>query len=1397
MHQELERLQMDCNAKEEASKTLSRGVESLKSNLHHAEDAVKRFAQQAEEYKKEMHLQKEASQRDSRDRDQLEADLQLLNQQHQQALNQIIQSRDHMKETVERLDKEKTELFANLSEKEARMTELEEQRTKQDEDAKNLVDELYRRKAEMSNQQRGREEENEEIISLRDELLEMSTIKKELEDANMELMLQANENKANLESLEKELEQLREHSVRMVSLEVKEQLEGSVADLEGQLLLAVQSRNERESEVDKFTTRIHELEVTVERLTANKEQLDLALEDSKEKLQVQDNEESLLLANYEQQIDNLKRDKVSLKQQLQQNTQQYEKTIQELSQSRELDTGTLQKEHQKLIQLKNTKETEVMQLKSEFEELQADLSGTKDMLNSTLENHQQLADILKNKDDDIKNLVQENSYFFKAIEESKSRVKELDETQEKLLETENQLEEAKAKNASLLREVQKLQQDLKEQFERSDVETKTLEVITELEGEVHDLQEMLERKEEEASSLQRVVQEKQKALTKLEETSNNQLTEVNVSLVKIFNLESEIASLKVELSDKDAHLEGISGNLQKSQEQLEITIDAHNTLLMEKDARILDLSKKLADIDDRMKHQEDEFTREINEKNTEMSLLSDKVENIRQELDFRQLNMSEIKAEHGFVIKQKDTQIAKQSERLEQLTRECNSQENGTPSDEDKENRIIEGEVTVKKVPELRSANIEPLQSKHDQMLDTIAQSSLSDNEKHLGNVLQEKEKEITLLKESNQSLTNLLRDKSHAVMGNTMLVDLHKLQMQVRTYEAERSQMMSVLNEKTRECSNLKNEVHRLVKVISAQKSALDKAQEDNKEIKRHIDEPGNDMQKQALQKLSRLIQDKDLEIEALKQKNNSLLQVLQSTAPNNSSDISKVLTDNEEMQKENKMLKEERDQLIVSIHQKHHESLTYYEEVQRLVGVVNEGTCKQADLQQRYNTIYADLDDKERSFSQLALDVEQRDTSIAKFHEQLEARNQSVLELENQLTDLNESLGRLDKQNQELQESVSTSQGQQENDNLSALLRTKEEEISRLKSQIDVLSNTVQASEVPSRSEGLIKAEVAHISTAPPQNEEALTAKNAEINKLRKQLDAQTKALSNKDSAMKAMQDESIHRQEELASLRQQVDLQNQSLLERDAALQLKNHQLQSLTNDTKAKDVELHSLQSQNQTLHVHLQGFQAENATLKTDNQALQHAVRNKDGENRTLQDMSNRLASQIREKEYENGALREKNNTLTRLVQEREKGTAGELQRLLGETEAMQKQALMFQQERDQALLALQRHQADLQAQQNEVNESLITDLFAELGFITEFFSFQWLIYLLHVNISGICSMLISVYLCTHEACIHKVTLPEIMGIHSNGDHYIRVAKPLPCSVCTHACIWNTMPGTWL
>ena len=83
---------------------------------------------------------------------------------------------------------------------------------------------------------------------------------------------------------------------------------------------------------------------------------------------------------------------------------------------------------------------------------------------------------------------------------------------------------------------------------------------------------------------------------------------------------------------------------------------------------------------------------------------------------------------------------------------------------------------------------------------------------------------------------------------------------------------MTSVLGDKTAEASALKKEVVRLMDALSATQGALDKVHKDTYTA----EDEGEDMKKQAIKQLSQLIKEKDMEIGALNQKNNTLLQVV-----------------------------------------------------------------------------------------------------------------------------------------------------------------------------------------------------------------------------------------------------------------------------------------------------------------------------------------------------------------------------------------------------------------------------------------------------------------------------------------------------------------------------------------
>ena len=109
-----------------------------------------------------------------------------------------------------------------------------------------------------------------------------------------------------------------------------------------------------------------------------------------------------------------------------------------------------------------------------------------------------------------------------------------------------------------------------------------------------------------------------------------------------------------------------------------------------------------------------------------------------------------------------------------------------------------------------------------------------------------------------------------------TDLEEMEKLKRENEDYdnalkakEAEKSNMLAVLQEKTRGSSQLKAENARLLQTIS---DLQDKLTKDDQE----------EMSKEAIHKLSKVIKDKDLEIDGLKSRNESLVTLVQTNSSN-----------------------------------------------------------------------------------------------------------------------------------------------------------------------------------------------------------------------------------------------------------------------------------------------------------------------------------------------------------------------------------------------------------------------------------------------------------------------------------------------------------------------------------
>lgn len=276
-----------------------------------------------------------------------------------------------------------------------------------------------------------------------------------------------------------------------------------------------------------------------------------------------------------------------------------------------------------------------------------------------------------------------------------------------------------------------------------------------------------------------------------------------------------------------------------------------------------------------------------------------------------------------------------------------------------------------------------------------------SDDLDQLQQTVLEKDKVIQELQTNNSMLLNMIENKSISVYGDKSLLELHQLSNDVKNLKLEKEQMISVMEEKMRECSQLKAEVHRLMTIISEERNAIDRLQMQNQQLSQSksrsvsVSEDQDDagsMQKEALQRLSNIIRDKDVEIDALKQKNETLLAIFQDSSQNGPQ-INSLIQEKENFKKELALLQGERDQIGSYLNQKHQESVAYHSEIQRLNAYIKNESEKFDQLKQEHDQLMLLFEDK----NQLLVKTQNELVNYKQKHSEMELKYEELFQKSN----------------------------------------------------------------------------------------------------------------------------------------------------------------------------------------------------------------------------------------------------------------------------------------------------------------------------------------------------------------------------------------------------------------
>ncbi|XP_005746579.1 thyroid receptor-interacting protein 11 [Pundamilia nyererei] len=762
-----------------------------------------------------------------------------------------------------------------------------------------------------------------------------------------------------------------------------------------------------------------------------------------------------------------------------------------------------------------------------------------------------------------------------------------------------------------------------------------------------------------------LLQEKDVFMDTLKQNAADLQTELD-NKVSVFT--KEVETLKQSLDEKDKQLGGMKEENSHLKEEIDRLRDQQSRPQPLAEPRTLDIITELETEITQLKssrnalEEEVQTLRRTTEEQQASLLLS------QQSLQAQQSEIEQARAHHqqttlnyDRLIQARDEEITRLQQNVEQLS-ESQSRAN-SPS--------VQGEVILQE-EKTQTLNQENGNEKHD--------LSKVDIER-LVRGIKEKETEITQLNEKNLSLTRQLdqlvvsRDEvgklsqmimqkdleiqalhARVSMGGGHSQDVMFLQQQLQAYAVEREQVIAVLNEKTRENSQLRSDYHRLMDIMAGKEAALLKLQQENQRLSNMSDPSGSqEMFKETIQNLSRIIREKDIEIDALTQKCQTLVTVLQSSGGEpgagsggvSSNQFEELLQERDTLKQQVKKMEEWKQQVITTVKNMQHESAQLHEELIKLQSQVSADSDCSSKLSVDYARLVQNYEQKERRLGSLSLElaqVQQTITQLSSTKDVLLGKLDSVTQTpEVAATQCSGSSLSTHAPSHQPDSAVKDEKMQQEVVQLKAQLTEKENTIRTLQENNHRLSNSASASESEQRS----------------QAEEA--------RQVRERLEALQRSVREKDLLIKSKGDQLAQVSEALRNR------ENDNEVLKQAVTNLKERAL-ILEMDVKK----------------------------LKEENELVAARSREKESEFRALQETNMQVSLLLREKEFELSAMSEKAATVEKLLKDKEQGKSGELNQLLNEVKSMQDKAVAFQQERDQVMMALKQKQMETAALQSEL-----------------------------------------------------------------------------------------------
>uniref|UniRef100_A0A8C9WX92 Thyroid hormone receptor interactor 11 n=1 Tax=Sander lucioperca TaxID=283035 RepID=A0A8C9WX92_SANLU len=1196
---------------------------------------------------------------------QLDHEIQMLRNNLAAAEKEI----EGLKSLAEAEPKEEVE-HADILELNTIIATLREEKESLEQEKLNLQDRLEMAENQIVSNNEAESGDSESLEDLKAELERKEKALRNTEEERDTLM-------SELEELDRQNQEATQH---MIS--VKEQLSGQLKEAEAELTELTAELNTTkdqkralEQELDTQKEKTSQSAFTLNDLHMGKQELERTVKELKDKL-----------GRAQEQSRGAQRELAELRKTVQEREEQSSVAKAELDQSGERGMeaqGTKEKLAGKERELSDLRreldEMRISQEKamSEDYELKMEIRRLKAEREQALGRAEEVTKQMKESQAALNRTVREKDTRIEALKLEKSQLEEeLGQTERTLTEqarqyqqTIEELTRARSMDASALQMEHERAIKLNQE---KDMEIAQLKRDMEQVASDHrDTNEMLSITVSGQKQLTDLLQEKDVFMDTLKQNASDLQQEMEN---RILVLTKEADAFKLFLEEKDRQLGGMKEENSHLKEEIDRLRDQQSRPQPLTEPRTLDIITELETEITQLKSSRNGLEEEVQSLRRTTEELQASLLLSQQSLQAQQTELEQAHVRHQQVTLNYDRLIHARDEEISCLQHTVDQlSESGVRADFP----LVQGEVILQE-EKTQTLNQDNGNEKHD----------LSKGEiEKLVRGIKEKETEISQLNEKNLSLTRQLdqlavsRDEVgklsqmvlqkdleiqalHArvsmVGGGGHSQDIMFLQQQLQAYAVEREQVLAVLNEKTRENSQLRSDYHRLMDIMAGKEAALSKLQQENQRLSNISDPSGSqEMFKETIQNLSRIIREKDIEIDALTQKCQTLVTVLQSSAGDSSAgsggvssnQFEELLQERDTLKQQVKKMEEWKQQVITTVKNMQHESAQLQEELIKLQGQVSADSDCSSKLSVDYAGLIQSYELKERRLGSLSQELAQVQQTITQL-----STTKDVL------------LGKLD--------SVAVVCGQTP-------------EVAAAQS-----SGPSLTADAPSR-----QAPPTANNEKPQEEILRLRIQLAERENIIRTLQENNQRLSNSASAT-----ESEHRSqaEEVRLVKERLEAMQRSVREKDLLIKTKGDQLGHVSEALRNRENDNEVLKQAVTNLKERALILEMDVRKLKEENELVATRSREKESEFRALQETNMQVSLLLREKEFELSAVSEKSATVERMLKDKEQGKSGELNQLLNELKSMQEKAVAFQQERDQVMMALKQKQMETTAIQTEL-----------------------------------------------------------------------------------------------